>query len=167
MLAVDSIIPTPSIGSPAMIKNPTQRSAFFIQSVVCAILMKVREGAQCEDTAILYASLIRTLGAGAILAAVDTDHDGTADYMITLVPVSQAYADAVTCEHGCVSSFWTYGGQLYAFAETMGEPDLMGYYFELGCDPWGLTQIDFKITWDIASVTVDPMIKKWTPLHSE
>ncbi|MCK5213352.1 MAG: PKD domain-containing protein, partial [Dehalococcoidia bacterium] len=60
----------------------------------------VDETGDCEDTAILYASLVRTLGAGAMLVAVDTDHDGTADHMITLVPVSQAYADATTCDHG-------------------------------------------------------------------
>jgi PKD repeat protein len=123
----------------------------------------VDETGDCEDTAILYASLIRALGAGAMLAAVDTNHDGTADHMVTLVPVSQAYANATACDHGCVSSFWTYGSQLYAFAETTGEPDIMGYYFELGCDPWGLTAIDFKITWDVSSITVDPKIKRWEP----
>lgn len=124
----------------------------------------VDETGDCEDTAILYASLVRTLGAGAMLVAVDTDHNGVADHMITLVPVSQAYADATVCTHGCVNSFWTFGGQLYAFAETTGEPNLMGYYFELGCDPWGLTEIDFKITWDVSSITVNPKIQKWEPL---
>ncbi|MCK5826959.1 hypothetical protein KAH43_00430, partial [Candidatus Bipolaricaulota bacterium] len=118
----------------------------------------------CEDTAILYASRVRTLGAGAMLAAVDTDHDGIADHMITLVPVSQAYADDTTCNHGCVSSFWTYGDQLYAFAETTGEPDQMGYYFALGCDPWGLTEVDFRITWDVSSIDIEPKIEKWDPL---
>lgn len=121
----------------------------------------VDETGDCEDTAILYASLVRTLGAGAMLVAVDTNHDGTADHMITLVPVSQAYADAATCDHGCVSSFWTYGSQLYAFAETTGEPDLMGYYFALGCDPWGLTAIDFKIVWDVSSIAMEPKVEKW------
>ncbi len=48
----------------------------------------------CEDTAILYASLVRTLGQGALIVAVDTDRDGTADHMVTFVPVDQAYADA-------------------------------------------------------------------------
>ncbi len=123
----------------------------------------VDETGDCEDTAILYASLVRTLGSGAMLAAVDTNHDGTVDHMITLVPVSQAYADATVCANGCVKSFWTYGGQLYAFAETTGEPDLMGYYFELGCAPWGLTAIDFKITWDVSRVSVNPHIERWDP----
>lgn len=123
----------------------------------------VDETGDCEDTAILYVSLVRTLGAGAMLAAVDTNHDGTVDHMITLVPVSQAYADTVTCTHGCTSSFWTYGSQLYAFAETTGEPGLMGYYFELGCDPWGLTAVDFKITWDVSSLTPKITPQKWEP----
>jgi PKD repeat protein len=123
----------------------------------------VDEAGDCEDTAILYASLVRTLGRGALIVAVDTNHDGHVDHMITLVPVSQAYADAITCTHGCVNSFWTYGTQLYAFAETTGEPDLAGYYFELGCDPWGLTAVDFKIVWDVSSVTVSPKVEKWSP----
>ncbi len=127
----------------------------------------VDEIGDCEDTAILYASLVRTLGSGAMIVAVDTDHDGTADHMVTLVPVSQAYADATSCDHGCVSSFWTYGSQLYAFAETTGEPDLMGYYFALGCDPWGLTAIDFKITWDVSSITIAPKMEKWDSPSSE
>lgn len=123
----------------------------------------VDETGDCEDTAILYASLVRTLGAGAMLAAVDTVNDGTIDHMIALVPVSQAYADAVTCTHGCTSSFWTYGSQLYAVAETTGEPNLMGYYFQLGCDPWGLTAVDFKITWDVSSLTPRIVPQKWEP----
>ncbi len=127
----------------------------------------VDETGDCEDTAILYASLVRTLGAGAMIVAVDTDHDGTVDHMVTLVPVSQAYADATVCDHGCVSSFWTYGNRLYAFAETTGEPDLAGYYFALGCDPWGLTAIDFKIAWDVSSVEVEPKIEKWRPSSLE
>ncbi|MFC2078903.1 PKD domain-containing protein [Candidatus Bipolaricaulota bacterium] len=123
----------------------------------------VDETGDCEDTAILYASLVRTLGAGAMIVAVDTDHDGTIDHMIALVPVSQAYADATVCDNGCINSFWTYGSQLYAFAETTGEPDLAGYYFTLGCDPWGLTAIDFKIAWDVSSITVGPKIERWVP----
>jgi chitodextrinase len=123
----------------------------------------VDETGDCEDTAILYASLVRTLGTGAMLVAVDTNHDGTVDHMITLVPVSQAYADTVPCTHGCISSFWTYDSQLYAFAETTGEPDLAGYYFQLGCDPWGLTAVDFKITWDVSSLTPKIMPQRWEP----
>jgi PKD repeat protein len=115
----------------------------------------------CEDTAILYASLIRTLGAGAMIVAVDTDGDGVADHMVALAPVDQAYADAVSCTHGCVKSFWEYGGQLYAFAETTGEPDQMGYYFALGCDPWGLQAHDFKMSWDVSSAVSNPLLVKW------
>ncbi len=121
----------------------------------------VDKGGDCEDTAILYASLVRTLGAGAMLAAVDTNGDDVVDHMVTLVPVSQADADSVVCDHGCGRSFWTYNGQLYAFAETTGEPGLSGYYFKLGCDPWGLTSVDFKITWDVSRVTVNPKFEQF------
>jgi PKD repeat protein len=117
----------------------------------------------CEDTAILYASLIRTLGHGAMMVAVDTNRDGHADHMIALAPVDQSYADAVSCSHGCVKSFWTYGSQLYAFAETTGEPDLMGYYFELGCDPWGLESCDFMRAWDVSSAVPADALVKWNP----
>ncbi|UCF10601.1 MAG: PKD domain-containing protein [Candidatus Bipolaricaulota bacterium] len=115
----------------------------------------------CEDTAILYASLVRTLGEGAMIVAVDTDGDGVADHMVALAPVDQDYADSVSCAFGCTKSFWTYGDQLYAFAETTGEPDLMGYYFALGCDPWGLEAYDFKMAWDVSSALSEPTFVKW------
>lgn len=127
----------------------------------------VDEVGDCEDTAILYAALIRTLGAGARIAAVDTSGNGSPDHMITLVPVSQQYADGVTCAHGHAKSFWTYAGQLYALAETTGSPDALGYYLALGCDPWGLTESDFKIVWDVSSVSMDPKMKRWSPMVLE
>ena len=46
----------------------------------------------CEDSAILHASLVRTLEYGALISAVDTDGNGNADHMIALVPVHEAYA---------------------------------------------------------------------------
>jgi len=76
----------------------------------------------CEDSAILYASLVRTLEYGALISAVATDGNGKADHMITLVPVHEAYAASASCGPGSSPSFWTYGGQLYALAETTGEP---------------------------------------------
>ena len=115
----------------------------------------------CEDTAILYASLVRTLGEGAMMVAVDTNNDSVADHMVALAPVEQAYADAVSCDHGCIKSFWTYGGQLYAFAETTGEPELAGYYFQLGCDPWGLEAHDFMRAWDVSSAVPASAFVKW------
>ncbi len=124
----------------------------------------VDETGDCEDTAILYAALVRTLGAGAKIAAVDTSGNGSPDHMITLVPVSQSYADSVTCPQGQAKSFWTYGGQLYALAETTGSPDVLGDYLSLGCDPWGLGADDFKIVWDVSRISMNPNVVRWSPV---
>jgi PKD repeat protein len=112
----------------------------------------------CEDTAILYASLVRTLGQGALIVAVDTDKNGQADHMVTFVPVDQAYADAATCPQNCSPSFWEYGGRLYALAETAVD----GGYIPLGCDPWGLQAPDLKEVWDVSGVDLAPHAVKWT-----
>jgi hypothetical protein len=53
-----------------------------------------------------------------------------------------------------------YGSQLHAFAETSSEPDLAGYYLTLGCDPLGLTAVDFKIARDVSSIMVEPKMEK-------
>ena len=111
----------------------------------------------CEDSAILYASLVRTLEYGALISAVDTDGNGKADHMVALVPVHEAYAAAAGCGPGSSPSFWTYGDQLYALAETTGEPP--GYY-NLGCDPWGLGASDFVQIWDVARMDLSPQMKK-------
>ncbi len=123
----------------------------------------VDEIGDCEDTAILYASLVRTLGYGALIAAVDTDLNGQADHMITLVPVSQDYARAVSCPLGCNLSFWEYRGGLYAMAETTGEPQSTGYYYPLGCDPWGLTPASFEQIWDVSCVDLAPKVARLVP----
>lgn len=117
----------------------------------------VDEIGDCEDTAILYASLVRTLGYGALISAVDTDGDGKADHMVALVPVHESYLSSVSCGQGCSPSFWEYGGQLYALAETTGDPP--GYYL-LGCDPWGLGATDFVQIWDVARIDTSPRVKK-------
>jgi PKD repeat protein len=122
----------------------------------------VEQAGDCEDTAILYASLVRTLGAGAMLAAVDTDHNGVADHMITLVPVDAAYAAGVTCRTGQSASFWQYNGTLYALAETTGDPHSLGYYLFLGCDPWSLHSSDFLKTWDVSRVDASPRLLQLT-----
>jgi transglutaminase-like putative cysteine protease len=45
----------------------------------------------CEDTAILYTSLVRTLGHGALMVVVDADGDGSIDHMVAWVPVEQTF----------------------------------------------------------------------------
>ena len=107
----------------------------------------------CEDTAILYTSLIRTLGHGALLALVDTDNDGRSDHMVAYVPVEEAYAAARPS-----GSFWEYEGQLYAFAETAVE----GGYVPLGTDPWGVGADDIDRVYNVSRVDVSPHMVKRT-----
>ncbi len=101
----------------------------------------------CEDTAILYTSLVRTLGHGALMVAVDTSGDGVADHMIAWVPVEQSFITAHPDR-----SFWDYHGNVYAFAETAVE----GGYVPLGVDPWGLTAEDIDTVYDVSSVDRAP-----------
>ena len=114
----------------------------------------VDEGGDCEDTAILYASLIRTLGHGALLVAVDTSGDGNTDHMVVFVPIDDTFE---TCEMDCV---WEYNGRLYALAETAVE----GSYLPLGQDPWGLEPNDIHQTWDVSRVDTSPKVIKRLPL---
>jgi len=105
----------------------------------------------CEDTAILYTSLVRTLGHGALMVAVDTDHNGYADHMIAWVPVQASFVAAHPDR-----SFWEYGGKTYAFAETAVE----GAYIPLGVDPWGLTAADIDTVYDVSSVDHAPKAER-------
>jgi len=107
----------------------------------------VDEIGDCEDTAILYTSLVRTLGYGALMVAVDTSGDGVADHMIAWVPVEQSFVTAHPDR-----SFWQYQGRTYAFAETAVE----GGYIPLGVDPWGLTAADIDTVYDVSSVDREP-----------
>ena len=98
----------------------------------------------CEDTAILYASIVRTFGysAGVLLILVDTNGDQVADHVAVLVRV----ADCFIAAHP-ERSLWIISGKTYAFAETA----LSGGYLALGVDPWGLEQEDIHAIWDAAN----------------
>jgi len=102
----------------------------------------------CEDTTILYVSLVRAMGYDTAMAFVDTNHDNIPDHVLALVPVSQSYVDAITCRPGMSEGVWSLDGQLYALAETAVNPDQRGY-IPLGCDPWGLSESDFKRIWNL------------------
>jgi hypothetical protein len=117
----------------------------------------VDEAGDCEDSAILYASIIRTLGVGARLAAVDTDGDGNTDHMMVLVPVDAAYCASFDCGS---RSFWEYGGELFALAETATD----GGTLALGIDPWNLESRDIQKTWDVSGFDHAPQIQRY---HSE
>ena len=103
----------------------------------------------CEDTAILFASLLRTLGHGALLVSVDTDGSGSPNHMGVLVPVDRAFCDAFPCGS---RSFWEIGGRMFAYAETAVE----GGSLELGVDPWNLDTGDLDRTWDVARAGAAP-----------
>ena len=108
----------------------------------------------CEDTAILYTSLVRTLGHGALMVVVDTDGDGRIDHMVAWVPVEQSFVNQYPDR-----SFWDYQGRTYAFAETAVE----GGYLALGVDPWGLTEANIDTIYDVSSVDRAPHAVRRTP----
>ena len=100
-------------------------------------------GGDCEDTTILFVSLVKARGYSALMAHVDTDSDNTPDHVLALVPVTQFFADVVSCSAGNIKGVWEIDGQLHALAETAG------FSVPLGCDPWGLEISDFKHTWNL------------------
>jgi len=116
--------------------------------------MLVDKIGDCEDTAILYTSLVRTLGHGALMVAVDTSGDGYADHMIAWVPVQPSFVAAHPDR-----SFWQYGGKTYAFAETAVE----GGYVPLGVDPWGLTAADIDTVYDVSRADRAPKAVRIIP----
>jgi len=104
----------------------------------------VDRAGDCEDTAILFVSLLRARGYNSRLAHVDTDDDGSPDHVLALVPVSEAYAHELTCATGASVGLLTISGQLYAVAETAAAGLL-----PLGCDPWGLSEDDVIQSWSL------------------
>jgi len=106
----------------------------------------------CEDTAILYTSLVRTLGHGALMVVVDTNADGTMDHMVAWVPVEQSFVNAHPDR-----SFWTYQGRTYAFAETAVD----GAYLPLGVDPWGLTESQIETIYDVSRADHHPQVMRY------
>ena len=97
----------------------------------------------CEDSAILYASIVRTFGysAGVLLVSVDTNGDQVMDHVAVFVRVADCFVEAHP-----ERSLWTISGKIYAFAETA----LSGGYLALGVDPWGIEQEDIHDIWDVA-----------------
>jgi len=102
----------------------------------------------CEDTTILYVSLLRAQGIPSTIAAVDTDHDDMPDHVLALVPVDSSFASEVDCPAGMHVGLYPIDSDLYAMAETAADPDTSGY-INLGCDPWGIEASDFKDTWNL------------------
>ena len=95
----------------------------------------------CEDTAILFVSLLKAMGVSCKLAFVDTNGDGTPDHVLALVAVSNRLLAELTCAGDVVSFTWADG--TFVIAETAVD---IGIY-PLGCDPWGLDEDDLAELW--------------------
>jgi hypothetical protein len=93
----------------------------------------------CEDSAILFVSLLRARDVLSSLAFVDTDSDHIPDHVLALVPVSAAWASRLTCSGPLLEL----NGIRYAIAETAAEGGLI----PLGCDPWDLSAEDVLEVW--------------------
>lgn len=113
----------------------------------------------CEDSSILYASLLRTLGHGALIAGVDTSGSGVANHMVAFVPVGEDFADRLAQEGHDSEGLWIIGGRVYALAETAVD----GSTLPLGVDPWGLEEGDIHQVWDVARATLFPQVVRYTP----
>jgi len=88
----------------------------------------------CEDTAILYVSLLKARGVASQLAFVDTDGDGYPDHVLALVAVTGSFARSG-------ATVFVLGGTEYAVAETASGA------LALGADPWGLEVGDLIELW--------------------
>jgi hypothetical protein len=95
----------------------------------------------CEDTAILFVSLLRARSVPSSLAFADTNHDRIPDHVLALVPVSGAWASRLTCS----APLLVLDGIAYAVAETAGD----GPPIPLGCDPWSLAPDDVYHVWPL------------------
>jgi PKD repeat protein len=97
----------------------------------------------CEDTAILFVSLLRAKGLPSRLATVDTDDDGFPDHILALVPIAPEDVAGLTCSSGQSLTVLEIAGELYAVAETACAAGTL----DLGCDPWGLQEDDVDTSW--------------------
>lgn len=93
----------------------------------------------CEDTTILFVSLLRARAVSSSIAFVDTNADLLPDHVLALVPVTPAWASRLTCS----APLLVLGGVTYAVAETASD----GAPIPLGCDPWDLVPRNVYQTW--------------------
>ncbi len=111
----------------------------------------------CEDSSILFASLLRTLGHGAVIAGVDTSGSGIANHMVVFVPVGEDFASRFDEQDRDSLGLWVIDGRLYALAETAVD----GSTLRLGVDPWGLDGGDIHQVWDVARILIHPQVARY------
>ncbi len=82
-------------------------------------------GGDCEDTSILFASIVRGMGYGTVLLYLGED-----EHMAVGVMISQGIVD--DWDRGYALTYYTSNGKIYAYCETTGEG------WELGHKPGNL-----------------------------
>jgi PKD repeat protein len=95
----------------------------------------------CEDTAILFVSLLKAMGISCKLAFVDTNDDISPDHVLVLVAVSDQLLSELDCANTILPFVWADG--TFVVAETAVDHGVYG----LGCDPWGLDEGDLVELW--------------------
>jgi PKD repeat protein len=95
----------------------------------------------CEDTAILFVSLLQAMYIPCKLAFVDTDGDTSPDHVLVLVAVSDQLLSELSCANTIIPFTWDDG--TFVVAETAVDHGVYG----LGCDPWGLDEGDLAELW--------------------
>jgi len=95
----------------------------------------------CEDTAILFVSLLQAMDVQCKLAFVDTNGDGTPDHVLAFVAIPNRMVSELECA-GDVTTF-EWDNLTFALAETAVD---YGVY-ALGCDPWDIDEDDIAELW--------------------
>jgi transglutaminase-like putative cysteine protease len=107
----------------------------------------VDRAGDCEDTTILYVSLLRALQIPVSMAFIDSDGDDLPDHVLALVPIPSVTSVSGDCPPGTVPGIHEISGKLYTIAETAADP-LRSGYLPLGCDPWGIGPDAIKEQWN-------------------
>ena len=95
----------------------------------------------CEDTAILFVSLLHALNVPCKLAFVDTSGDGLPDHVLAFVAIPNRMIPELDCAG--VTTVFQWDNWSFALAETAVDQGVYG----LGCDPWHLTEDDIAQMW--------------------
>lgn len=85
----------------------------------------VKGTGDCEDTVILFISLLQAQGYEASIYYLDQNADGIVDHVMAMVPIDALYAES------CLE-FWEKDGLYYALAETTVDPERPYGYWPVG-----------------------------------